>query len=68
MMSSGADMLTTLDAPSVEIDEFRADAFNLMQGDWSPMDSKRNFSRSRSSSKGRRTDYAPPVEPQDPTA
>ena len=52
LMSSGADMLTTLDAPSVEIDEFRADAFNLMQGDWSPMDSKRNFSRSRSSTEG----------------
>lgn len=67
LMSSGADMLTTLDAPSVEIDEFRADAFNLMQHDWSPMDSKRNFSRSRSTSKGRRTDYAP-TEPDEPTA
>ncbi len=66
LMASGVDMLTTLGAPAIEVDEFRLDAQMLLEGTWSAADSKRNFSRSRSTNKGRRTDYAPPLDPDPP--
>ena len=40
----------------------------LLDREWTAADSKRHFSRSRSTSKGRRTDYAPPTDPDEPTA
>jgi hypothetical protein len=67
-LAHGADVLACMAAPMSEIDELRRDSESLLDGDWSAAASKRNFSRSRSMSKGRRTDYAPPVDPDDPTA
>ena len=67
LLAGGADVLASMSAPMSEINELRRDAATLMVGEWSPEAAKRNFSRSRSASKGRRVDYAPP-ESDEPTA
>ncbi len=68
LLANGADILATMCAPPSEINELRRDSVALMVNEWSPEAAKRNFARSRSMSKGRRTDYAPPVEPDEPSA
>ena len=64
LLASGADLLARTSAPPSEIDELRHDSFALSEGMWSAIDAKRQFSRSRSTSKGRRTDYEAPNEPE----
>jgi Ca-activated chloride channel family protein len=66
LLATGADVLASIHAPMSEVHELRRDAASLMVNEWSPEAAKRNFSRSRSTSKGRRTDYAP-TEPDEPT-
>ena len=68
MLSAGADMLTRANAPASEIDELRQDAAELDEGMWSASAAKRQYSRSRSTHKGRRTDYEAETEPDEPTA
>ena len=51
LMSTGADVLTSIHAPISEIHELRRDAASLMVNEWSPEAAKRNFSRSRSTSR-----------------
>jgi Ca-activated chloride channel homolog len=65
-LATGADLLASMSAPMSEIIELRRDSAALIEGTWSPEASKRNFARSRSVSKGRRTDYAP-TDPDEPT-
>ncbi len=64
LLTSSAELLTRTSAPQSEIDELRRDAAALQRGAWSPTDSKRQYSMSRSTTKGRRTDYGPPTAPE----
>jgi hypothetical protein len=66
LLSSGADAMMLLPDGLSVARELRRDADALQAGMWSADDAKRNFSRSRSAQKGRRTDYtaADPEEPQ----
>jgi Ca-activated chloride channel family protein len=67
LFRSSAKMLACTRAPSSEIDELRLAADALDQDQWSAAASKREFSRSRSTHKGRRTSYEAPVDPTEPT-
>ena len=62
LLSAGADLLAFTTAMPSEIDELRRSAAELDEGMWSASASKRQFSRSRSTQKGRRTDYEAPVD------
>ncbi len=72
----GARMATGLPMSEAIVSELLADADDLQRGHWNAAQAKRNFSRSRSTNKGRRTDYTsmpeppaqpdPPAGPQDP--
>ena len=64
LLAAGADLLATTSAPLSEVDELRHASFALSEGAWSAMESKRQFSRSRSTSKGRRSNYEPPTDPE----
>ena len=66
MMTAGADLAECLPDEMRMVRELRLDAEALMTQTWSATDAKRNFSRSRSASKGRRTDYVaePVAEPE----
>ena len=68
LLASSAILLSRTSAAQSEIEELRRDAAMLEQGNWSAANSKRNFSRSRTTSKGRRSDYTAPVEPDEPSA
>lgn len=68
LLSTGADLLTRANASPREIGELRQDAAALEEGMWSPAAAKRQYSRSRSTHKGRRTDYAADIEPAEPTS
>jgi len=68
LLSAGADLLTRANASPSEIGELRQDAAQLEEGMWSPAAAKRQYSRSRSTHKGRRTDYAADIEPGEPTS
>ncbi len=67
LLSSGADAMMLLPDGLSVARELRRDADALQAGRWSADDAKRNFSRSRSTQKGRRTDYTAP-EPEEPQA
>ena len=66
MMTAGADLAECLPDELRMVRELRLDAEALMTQTWTATDAKRNFSRSRSASKGRRTDYVaePVAEPE----
>lgn len=64
LLAAGADMLERTGAAPGEIAEMRQVSFSLSEGAWSALESKRQFSRSRSTSKGRRTNYEPPSDPE----
>ena len=68
MLSAGAELLTRANAMPSEIDELRQDAAALEEGMWSAAAAKRQYSRSRSTHKGRRTDYEAEAAPDEPTA
>ena len=63
LLSAGADLLAFAMGMPSEVEELRRDAAALQEGRWSAAASKRQFSRSRSTHKGRRTDYETPEEP-----
>ena len=63
LLSGGADLLAFAMGMPSEVEELRRDAAALQEGRWSAAASKRQFSRSRSTHKGRRTDYETPEEP-----
>ena len=63
LLSGGADLLAFAMGMPSEVEELRRDAAALKEGRWSAAASKRQFSRSRSTHKGRRTDYETPEEP-----
>lgn len=67
LMASGADAMMLLPDGISVARELRRDADALQAGMWSADAAKRNFSRSRSATKGRRTDYTAP-EPDEPQA
>lgn len=66
LLSTSATLLNPAMAMPGEIDELRRNAAELDEGVWSPAASKRQFSRSRSTHKGRRTDYEAAMDPDQP--
>ena len=60
LLSSGADMLSSLPSEAVAAAELRRDALTLGEGQWTAADAKRHHARSRSATKGRRTEYFEP--------
>lgn len=65
-MRASAALMSTLPGGSQLADELTRDALAMEQGMWGEADSKRTFSRSRSTHKGRRSDYTRPDD--DPNA
>jgi len=57
LLAAGADLLASTSDAELEVYELRRDASQLEEGAWSPAASKRQYSRSRSTHKGRRTGY-----------
>jgi len=64
LLTTSADLLACTMASPSEIDELRRDAAGLDDGMWSAVASKRQFARSRSTSKGRRSNYEAPTDPE----
>ena len=60
LLSTGADMLSAFPSEALAAAELRRDALTLGEGEWTASDAKRNYARSRSVSKGRRTEYFEP--------
>ena len=66
LLSQGAEYLNLAGAPAPAVAEMQADAAQLAGGYWSAAESKKQFSRSRSAQRGRRSNYEPPADPADP--
>ncbi len=64
----GARMASVLPMSEALVNELLADADDLQRGHWDATQAKRNFSRSRSTSKGRRADYTAMPEQTEPPA
>jgi Ca-activated chloride channel family protein len=60
LLSTSADMLSAFPSEALAAAELRRDALNLGEGQWTASDAKRQYARSRSTSKGRRTEYFEP--------
>jgi Ca-activated chloride channel family protein len=58
LLSTSADQLRAYPSAATEVDELMADAARMRPETWSASDAKRNFSRSRGLSKGRRSTYS----------
>ena len=58
-----ADMLEGTDAAPDLILELRIDAASLDAGEWTSAQSKKHFSRSRSTQRGRKANFEKPIEP-----
>jgi Ca-activated chloride channel family protein len=66
LLAGGADLLACMPGEAAAAAELRADARNLGEGLWSARDAKRQYSRSRSATRGRRTDFEhPEVDPEE---
>ena len=65
-LEAGVVFLTDAAAPLADVDEMRRDADELRHGMWSMEQSKRQFSRSRNVTKGRRTNFDDPQDQNPP--
>ena len=57
LLASSADMLDLAGIRPFEVAELRTDAAALSQGQWSAAEAKKQFSRSRSTQRGRKSNY-----------
>ena len=63
LLNATADMLEGTDAAPDLILELRIDAASLDAGEWNSAQSKKHFSRSRSTQRGRKANFEKPIEP-----
>ena len=67
LLRSSVSLLMSTASPDMSlVSELRSDALQLDEGRWSAAQSKKHFSRSRSTSKGRRSNYEDPFAQGDP--
>jgi hypothetical protein len=62
LLAEGAELLGHLPGEETAMRELQADALNLRDGGWTDRDAKRHYSRSRSTSRGRRSDFERPED------